>query len=129
MTTMSKKKSILVNLERDVQIAEAIFTSTLGKLDLTKSSFSVAYPEITIRTKPNVPTLPSSPKVVPILLGTLLSSALISAGLAALWHRDRRQQRYKHEKATLSPALNSLPASHQLRSNGREIQSLPGQQE
>ncbi len=128
MTSLSKKKSILVNLERDVQISEAIFTSTLGKLDLTKSSFSVAYPEISVRTSPNLPKLPSSPKVIPILLGTFLGSVLVSAGLAALWYRDRRQQRYRLEKAA-SLALDTLPTAPQLKpSNDRILQSLPGQE-
>jgi DNA-binding NarL/FixJ family response regulator/uncharacterized protein involved in exopolysaccharide biosynthesis len=129
MTSLSKKKSILVNLERDVQIAEAIFTSTLGKLDLTKSSFSAAYPEISVRTQPSLPKLPSSPKVIPILLGTFLGSVLISAGLAALWYRDRRQQQYKLEKAASSLGLDTLPAAPQLKaSNDRILQSLPGQE-
>ncbi len=127
LTSLSRKKSILVNLERDVQIAEAIFTSTLGKLDLTKSSFSVAYPEISVRTKPSVPQLPSSPKVIPILLGTFLGSVLISAGLAALWYRDRRQQRYRLEKAA-SLALDPTPIAPQLQSSSKVLQSLPGQE-
>jgi DNA-binding NarL/FixJ family response regulator/uncharacterized protein involved in exopolysaccharide biosynthesis len=128
MTSLSKKKSILVNLERDVQIAEAIFTSTLGKLDLTKSSFSVAYPEISVRTKPNLPKLPSSPKVIPILLGTFLGSFLVSSGLTALWYRDRRQQRYKLEKAASSLALETRPIKPQLQPRHRVLQSLPGQE-
>lgn len=127
LTSLSKKKSILVNLERDVQIAEAIFTSTLGKLDLTKSSFSVAYPDISVRTKPSIPKLPSSPKVIPILLGTFLGSVLISAGLAALWHRDRRRQRYRLEKAA-SLALDPDPIAPQLQSSRKALQSLPGQE-
>ncbi|MCG9893334.1 MAG: response regulator [Thermosynechococcaceae cyanobacterium MS004] len=135
MTTMSKKKSILVNLERDVQIAEAIFTSTLGKLDLTKSSYSVAYPEVLLRTRPSIPRLPSSPRVVPILLGTFLSSVLVSAGLAALWLRDRRIQRQRLEKAMLAldtfPALPSAQqADPRLRLSGdrRMLQPLSGQE-
>jgi DNA-binding NarL/FixJ family response regulator/uncharacterized protein involved in exopolysaccharide biosynthesis len=127
LTSLSKKKSILVNLERDVQIAEAIFTSTLGKLDLTKSSFSAAYPEISVRTKPNLPKLPSSPKVIPILLGTFLSSVLVSAGLTALWYRDRRQQGYRLKKAE-SLALDPSPIAPQLQSSRKELQSLPGQE-
>jgi DNA-binding NarL/FixJ family response regulator/uncharacterized protein involved in exopolysaccharide biosynthesis len=127
LTSLSKKKSILVNLERDVQIAEAIFTSTLGKLDLTKSSFSVAYPEISVRTKPSIPKLPSSPKVVPILLGTFFGSVLISAGLAALWYRDRRQQRYRLEKAASLP-LDPDPIALQLQSSRKALQSLPAQE-
>lgn len=99
MTTLSKKKSILVNLERDVQIAEAIFTSTLGKLDLTKSSFSAAYPQVTVRTQPNRPKLPSSPKIVPTLAGTAFASILLCSGLATLWWRDRRLYRLRMQKA------------------------------
>jgi DNA-binding NarL/FixJ family response regulator/uncharacterized protein involved in exopolysaccharide biosynthesis len=122
MTGLSNKKSILVNLERDVQIAEAIFTSTLGKLDLTNSSTSNAYPQVTVRSKPNLPKLPSSPKVVPVLLGTFLASVLLSMGLAALWWRDLRWLRLRKEQST---ADDPLP-SPQLRPNA-VYPSLPGQ--
>jgi DNA-binding NarL/FixJ family response regulator/uncharacterized protein involved in exopolysaccharide biosynthesis len=98
MTVMSKKRSILSNLEREVEIAEAIFTSIIGRLDLTKSSLSVAYPQFTMRTQPNLPKLPSSPKIVPLLLGTFLASGLISVGLACLWWRDRRNLRRRWQK-------------------------------
>ncbi len=125
MTEMSKKKSVLATLERDVQIAEAIFTSTLGKLDWTKSSFSPAYPQVTMRTKPNIPKLPSSPKVVPIFLGTLLASILVSAGLISLWLRDRRLQRLRFEKEQgLLPNLRPRPQIQ----GGPPIPSLPGQE-
>ncbi len=105
MTGLSNKKSVLVNLERDVQIAEAIFTSTLGKLDLTNSSSSNAYPQVTVRSKPNLPKLPSSPKVVPVLMGTFLASVLLSMGLAALWWRDLRWLRLR--KSTVGDPLPS----------------------
>ncbi|WP_404787660.1 response regulator [Altericista sp. CCNU0014] len=124
MTGLSNKKSVLVNLERDVQIAEAIFTSTLGKLDLTNSSSSNAYPQVTVRSKPNLPKLPSSPKVVPILMGTFLASVLLSMGLAALWWRDRRWLRLRKER---SSGLSDPLPSPQLRPNA-VYPSLPGQE-
>jgi DNA-binding NarL/FixJ family response regulator/uncharacterized protein involved in exopolysaccharide biosynthesis len=107
MTGLSNKKSVLVNLERDVQIAEAIFTSTLGKLDLTNSSSSNAYPQVTVRSKPNLPKLPSSPKVLPVLMGTFLASVLLSMGLAALWWRDLRWLRLRKEQSTVGDPLPS----------------------
>jgi DNA-binding NarL/FixJ family response regulator/uncharacterized protein involved in exopolysaccharide biosynthesis len=117
MTSLSNKKSVLVNLERDVQIAEAIFTSTLGKLDLTNSNTSNAYPPVTLRSKPNLPKLPSSPKVALILLGTFLASVLLSLGLAALWLRDRRWHRLRLQKEQLGMPSDPLPSSPQLIAN------------
>lgn len=127
MTTLSKKRSILSNLEREVEIAEAIFTSIIGRLDLTKSSLSVAYPQFTMRTQPSLPKLPSSPKIVPLLLGTFLASGLISTGLACLWWRDRRNLRRRWLKRRQELALLSdrLPPS-QL-APGKPMSYLPGE--
>jgi DNA-binding NarL/FixJ family response regulator/uncharacterized protein involved in exopolysaccharide biosynthesis len=127
MTVLSKKRSILSNLEREVEIAEAIFTSIIGKLDLTKSSVSVAYPQFTIRTRPSLPKLPSSPKIIPILVGTFLASGLISAGLACLWWRDRRnhlRQWLKRQQQALPPT-NELPLAPLTPS--KPISYLPGE--
>jgi DNA-binding NarL/FixJ family response regulator/uncharacterized protein involved in exopolysaccharide biosynthesis len=126
MTVLSKKRSILSNLEREVEIAEAIFTSIIGRLDLTKSSLSVAYPQFTMRTQPSLPKLPSSPKIVPLLLGTFLASGLISAGLACLWWRDRRNLRRRWLKRQQELALLSdrLPPSQLAPS--KPISYLPG---
>jgi DNA-binding NarL/FixJ family response regulator/uncharacterized protein involved in exopolysaccharide biosynthesis len=127
MTSLSNKKSVLVNLERDVQIAEAIFTSTLGKLDLANSNISNAYPPVTMRSRPNLPKLPSSPKVVPVLLGTFLASVLLSLGLAALWLRDRRWFRLRLQKERPEMSADLLPSNPQLRGN-TIYPSLPAQE-
>lgn len=117
MTSLSNKKSVLVNLERDVQIAEAIFTSTLGKLDLANSNISNAYPPVTMRSRPNLPKLPSSPKIVPVLMGTFLASVLLSLGLAALWLRDRRWFHLRLQKDRTEMSADLLPSNPQLRGN------------
>jgi DNA-binding NarL/FixJ family response regulator/uncharacterized protein involved in exopolysaccharide biosynthesis len=127
MTSLSNKKSVLVDLERGVQIAEAIFTSTLGKLDLANSNISNAYPPVTMRSRPNLPKSPSSPKVVPVLLGTFLASVLLSLGLAALWLRDRRWFRLRLQKDRTEMSADLLPSSHQLRGN-TVYPSLPAQE-
>ena len=127
MTSLSNKKSVLVNLERDVQIAEAIFTSTLGKLDLANSNISNAYPPVTMRSRPNLPKSPSSPKVVPVLLGTFLASVLLSLGLAALWLRDRRWFRLRLQKERTEMSADLLPSNPQLRGN-TIYPSLPAQE-
>lgn len=127
MTSLSNKKSVLVNLERDVQIAEAIFTSTLGKLDLANSNISNAYPPVTMRSRPNLPKSPSSPKVVPVLMGTFLASVLLSLGLAALWLRDRRWFRLRFQKERTEMSADLLPSNPQLRGN-TIYPSLPAQE-
>ncbi|MFN6066460.1 MAG: hypothetical protein ACK45T_04675, partial [Pseudanabaena sp.] len=57
-----QKQSKLDNLQREVQIAEAVFASTLAKLDLGKSDIFISYPITQLLAEPNLPDEKTSPK-------------------------------------------------------------------
>ncbi|MBE9168998.1 response regulator [Pleurocapsales cyanobacterium LEGE 06147] len=108
LSSLSPQESTLANLNRDVQIAEAVFSSTMTKLDLSKSDIFASYPRIQMVTEPNIPDEPSSPKTKFVLLGSSMSSFFLGTGLFSLWWRDRRNQQAKKEEKQIE--LNLLPS-------------------
>ncbi len=84
---LSQRQSTLDTLKRDVQIAEAVFASTLTKLDLGQGELFSAYPLVQMVVDPELPQKPSSPKVGFVLAGALLGSVFSSLGLWLLWVR------------------------------------------
>ncbi len=88
----AQEESIRDQLERDVQIAEAVFAATLARQDLSKSDIYTAYPLIQKLSEPYLPKEPSAPKTKFILLGAAATSivftiSLIWFGLGALEKR------------------------------------------
>jgi uncharacterized protein involved in exopolysaccharide biosynthesis len=92
---LGQKASKLGELEREVKVSEAVFTSTLARLDIGKIDPLSAYPNIQTFAEPSLPETPSSPKTQFVLFGATLSSILISTGLILLWRRDRRNSMNK----------------------------------
>ncbi|EAQ74180.1 MULTISPECIES: hypothetical protein [unclassified Synechococcus] len=84
---LSQRQSNLDTLKRDVQIAEAVFASTLTKLDLGQGELFSAYPLVQMVVDPELPQKSSSPKVGFVLAGAVLGSVFSSLGLWLLWVR------------------------------------------
>jgi len=82
-----QKQSKLDNLQREVQIAEAVFASTLAKLDLGKSDIFISYPITQLIAQPNLPDEKTSPKPTIVFVGAGVASIFITTGLAMLWWR------------------------------------------
>ncbi|MEO1186375.1 MAG: hypothetical protein AAFX46_17585, partial [Cyanobacteria bacterium J06636_27] len=93
---LSQQQSVLEDLKRDVQVAEAVFSSTIARLDLAKTSVSSSYPQIQTLTRPSLPDEPSGPRTKLVLLGAILSSLFFSSGIIGLWRGKLQQQ--KQEK-------------------------------
>ncbi|MCT7973540.1 GumC family protein [Laspinema olomoucense] len=110
LKTLSVQGSELENLRRDVQIAEAVFSSTLTQLDISKSNIFASYPRIQMLTPPALPQEPSSPKKVLALLGAGMSSVFFTAGFFLLWMRDVKNQRRK-QTAILEPKPQPIPVN------------------
>jgi uncharacterized protein involved in exopolysaccharide biosynthesis len=89
LTDLSQKQSKLENLEREMQTAEAVFASTVAKLDLGKSEIFSAYPLTQLVAEPSLPQEASAPRRSLIFLGSLMGSMFCSAGLGLLWWRNR----------------------------------------
>lgn len=89
---LAQQESNLEGLKRDVQIAEAVFSSTLTQLDLSKAEIFSSYPQVQILAKPSLPQETSAPNETLVLLGTALSSLFITTGIVTLWWRDRQSE-------------------------------------
>ncbi len=82
----SRFGSELDRLRKNVQIAEAVYSSTLTQLEIN------LYPPISLLTQPDLPTNPSSPKTSLVLLGSAIATFFLTLALLSLWWRDRYQQ-------------------------------------
>ena len=83
----SKQLSELEVLQRDVEIAEAIFASTLTKLDLSQADRFAAYPLVQTIEPPTIPSRPYFPDPRLLLLGGVIGCSLSSLATFILWKR------------------------------------------
>jgi len=90
LATQTRDGSELQKLQRELQLSEAVFSSTATRGDLNKPQTSAAYPPISIISRPSLAKEPTSPNQKYVFLGSLFSSLLLTTGLLSLWWRDRR---------------------------------------
>ena len=90
LKTLAQSGSQLESLKRDLQLAEAVFSSTLASSDLGKSKLLGSYPEVQLLAEPSLPYSPTSPKKNLIFLGAALGSLLTDSGLTLLFLYKRR---------------------------------------
>jgi uncharacterized protein involved in exopolysaccharide biosynthesis len=90
---MSQQQPTLESLKRNEQIAEAVFASTLAKLDLGQADVFAAFPLIQMAVDPTLPVRPTTPKKGLLLAGALVGSVLTTLGLWVLWIRKPWIQR------------------------------------
>ncbi|WP_052055220.1 hypothetical protein [Myxosarcina sp. GI1] len=88
LNILTKKETIHDNLDRDLQIAQAVFASTLTKIDLSKGDPFASFPMIQIIEEPTLPEEPSAPKPKLVMAGAFIGSLFVSAGLTLLWWRE-----------------------------------------
>jgi uncharacterized protein involved in exopolysaccharide biosynthesis len=86
--TLSQKESVFASLDRDVQIAQAIFASTLTKIDLSQNDPFGSFPLIYIIEEPSMEMEPSAPKPKLVLAGAFIGSVFVTMGLTLLWWRE-----------------------------------------
>lgn len=86
---LAQQAAVLEDLGRDVQIAEAVFSSTLAKVDLTQSGASPAYPDVLTINSPSLPKESLAPEPKLVYLGTSAASVLICLAMFSLWLRSR----------------------------------------
>lgn len=88
LKSLAKQETTLDAFTRDFKVAEAVFTSTLGKLDVGKSNVFGSYPLIQTLSTPTLGL--SSPIQNFVLVGASLGSLLITTGITTLWLRKRK---------------------------------------
>lgn len=88
LSVLSQRSSTLEALDRDVQIAQAVFSSTLAGLQVDKSDIFGSYPLTQIVAEPSLPTTATIPRRQPLFLAATLVSLLITTGLLIAWLRQ-----------------------------------------
>jgi hypothetical protein len=109
----SRSGSELDRLKKNVQIAEAVYSSTLTQLEINKTNTSNLYPPISLLTQPNLPKEASAPKTPIVLAGSLIGTLFLTTALLSLWWRDRYQQRFLY----LDAVNNNHHQNHKFNSN------------
>lgn len=93
LKSMTKQEATLEELKRNMQVAEAVFSSNLTRLDINKSDSFGSYPLIQKIIEPSIPEKPSEPKPLFVLAGATLGSIFVTAGILLYWLRDRQTTR------------------------------------
>jgi uncharacterized protein involved in exopolysaccharide biosynthesis len=94
---LSQQQSKLDDLRRDVQIAEAVFSSTITRLDLSRSSFSASYPDMQILSPPTLPENKPAGKKNLVFFGAAAGSLFISSGIFTFWRLSGKKSLKKIE--------------------------------
>ncbi|MDS3859197.1 hypothetical protein RIF25_00110 [Thermosynechococcaceae cyanobacterium BACA0444] len=97
---LAQKQAVLESYQREVQIAQAVFSSTLAQNDLGQSNIFANYPQVQILTPPILPQEPSSPNPKLALLGAVCSSLLLIAGLTLYWFKIKKNTTMTSAQAT-----------------------------
>ncbi|MDF5731167.1 MAG: hypothetical protein PUP92_24990 [Rhizonema sp. PD38] len=100
LKNLVQKESKLNALKRDMQVAEAVFSSSLTKLDIAKSNAFGSYPVIQIVAEPSLPEKPSKPKKLYVYLGAAVGSLLSTTGVVLLWQRDCKRGALTSDRKT-----------------------------
>ncbi len=78
----------LERLEREVQLAEAVYTSAAAKLDASKSDIFASYPIVQLLSPPSYPRKQKSPKLILAIVIGLGGFIIITIGFLVIWQRD-----------------------------------------
>ena len=85
--------SKLEDLKRKHQVATAVFTTALAKVDIGKSDHFSSYPLVQLLAEPSVPEKPETLDRKLALLGGVAGSLLSLFGIILLWVRKPYLQR------------------------------------
>jgi len=91
--TLAPQASHLDDLKRDVQVAEAVFSSALARTDTSKSDYFASYPMVQTLEAPEVPHAPSAPLPILAVAGGMAATFMIIAALVLTWIRTALLQR------------------------------------
>ena len=110
----SRQKNIAQNklkidhFQRDLQVAEAVFATTLAELDLSKEHVYSLYPPLQLIKEPSLPkeNQPTSPNLRLLLLGGMAGSVLVTIGLILIWYERQPSSLTTRKLGKKLPALS-----------------------
>jgi len=77
----------LEDLQRDFQVAEAVFASAMARAQTNKSDLYASYPLVQVLENPSLPDAPSSPREKLAIAAGLAATIMLLMGLALGWLR------------------------------------------
>ena len=77
----------LDRLEKEFNLAEAVFTSAAARLEASKADVFASYPVIQMLTTPSLPVLKASPNPILAIAAGLFGMFFITFGLIVIWQR------------------------------------------
>jgi uncharacterized protein involved in exopolysaccharide biosynthesis len=88
---LSQEQFTVDRLERNLQVAEAIFASAVAKLNLSEGDIYSVYPPVQLAAEPTLPDEDKyvSPSPIVAIGGALAGSFLATTGLLLLWANRR----------------------------------------
>ncbi|MEP3346663.1 MAG: hypothetical protein ABJN34_16545 [Litoreibacter sp.] len=87
IATLSPIASELEDLQRDFDVAEAVFASAIARAESTKTDVYASYPLIQVLENPSLPDHPSSPRRKLSLAAGIAATVLLLIGLGLAWVR------------------------------------------
>ncbi len=92
LTTLEQRRSSLStiaarldDLQRDHQVANAVFSSAIARIDSTRSDVYASYPLVQILEQPTLPKKPHSPHLLFAVLGALVAAVFAIATWVFAW--------------------------------------------
>ncbi|BFT31323.1 hypothetical protein D210916BOD24_24990 [Alteromonas sp. D210916BOD_24] len=79
----------LERLQREFDMADAVFTSAAARLEANKSDVFASYPVIQMLTEPAIPQDPSSPKKGLAIAGGIMGGLFLTIGWIVVWKREK----------------------------------------
>jgi uncharacterized protein involved in exopolysaccharide biosynthesis len=115
--SLAQAASRLDELRRDVQVAEAVFSSALARIDTSRYDIFASYPMLQTLEAPSRPRRPSAPLPILALAGGAGASffLILALGLtwlrAALLHRMLRNESSSSPSPAPGPGILSVPST------------------
>lgn len=92
LQSLSLQQPQLADLQRNVDLASAVYANTLTKQALSRTDRFSTYPLVQTISAASLPTDPSSPKKLLALAGGLGASFISATALGLLWLRSKHSR-------------------------------------
>lgn len=108
---LAAQASQLDELRRDVQVAEAVFSSALARIDTSRADIFASYPMLQTLEAPQRPERPSSPLAILAIAGGAAASFFLLMALGLTWLRTALFQRMLRSGSSSSPLAAPGPGT------------------
>lgn len=109
LSSISTKQAVLLDLQRNYEIAEGVYKGIVAQLEQAKISAFNAYPNVQILDSPTVNPKPISPKLSLVVLGAILSSIFGSIAIVTYLESHNSLLKVKDLQEIELPILARIP--------------------